>query len=88
MYAQVGVSLPRTAAEQFGVVEHIDPNQLEPGDLVFFSNTYMPGISHVGIYEGNGLMINAADEHTGVAELSVFTGYWNAHFTGAGRVRT
>jgi cell wall-associated NlpC family hydrolase len=48
----------------------------------------MPGISHVGIYEGNGLMINAADEHTGVAELAVFTGYWNAHFTGAGRVRT
>jgi hypothetical protein len=34
----------------------------------------MPGISHVGIYEGTGLMTNAANEHIGVAELGVFTG--------------
>jgi cell wall-associated NlpC family hydrolase len=88
VYAHFGIGLPRTAAEQFGVVQHIDPSELEAGDLVFFSNTYMPGISHVGIYEGGGLMINAADEHIGVAELPVFTGYWGAHFTGAGRVRT
>jgi cell wall-associated NlpC family hydrolase len=88
VYAQFGIGLPRTAAEQFGSVLHIDPSQLQPGDLVFFSNTYLPGISHVGIYEGGGLMINAADEHVGVAELPVFTGYWGAHFTGAGRVRT
>jgi cell wall-associated NlpC family hydrolase len=35
----------------------------------------MPGISHVGIYEGNGLTINAANEHIGVAQLGVFTDY-------------
>jgi cell wall-associated NlpC family hydrolase len=88
VYARFGIDLPRTAAEQFGEVQHIDPSQVQPGDLVFFSNTYVPGISHVGIYEGGGLMINAADEHIGVAELPVFTGYWGAHFTAAGRVRT
>ena len=55
-------------------------------DLVFFANTYMPGISHVGIYLGAGQQINAPSEGQPVSVQSVFDGYWGAHYAGAGRV--
>ncbi|MFJ5779284.1 C40 family peptidase [Streptomyces sp. NPDC093094] len=65
-YAQVGIQLPRTAAAQAGAGRRIPaslgPGALRPGDLVFYA--YAPGrdatIHHVGIYLGNGQMINAA----------------------------
>ncbi|MGW2618513.1 C40 family peptidase [Streptomyces sp. NPDC001500] len=65
-YAKAGISLPRTAAAQAGVGQRIPASlgtsALEVGDLVFYA--YAPGrdstIHHVGIYAGNGQMINAA----------------------------
>ena len=64
-YASAGVTLPRTAAEQWYTGVHIPENQLEPGDLVFFAtNVNDPStIEHVGIYVGDGTMIDAP--HTG-----------------------
>ena len=59
VYAQLGVSLPHSAASQYGYGTHVSRSELEPGDLVFFGNP----IHHVGIYVGNGDMINAP--HTG-----------------------
>jgi NlpC/P60 family/Transglycosylase SLT domain len=87
VYRQVGVGLPRVAADQWNATQRIDRDQLQPGDLVFFRDTYEPGISHVGIYEGGGMMVNASDEKTGTVEAAVFSGYWLAHYAGAGRVR-
>jgi cell wall-associated NlpC family hydrolase len=53
----VGIHLPRVAVDQFNATVPVsDPQR---GDLVFFANTYEPGISHVGIYIGDGLQINA-----------------------------
>ena len=54
-YAQVGISLPHLAAAQWNMGVHVGRNQLEPGDLVFF----YPDIGHVGLYIGNGLMVDA-----------------------------
>ncbi len=54
------------------------------GDLVFFSNTYKSGISHVGIYVGSGKMISASGSKVSVASFS--TGYWKKHFTSYGRI--
>jgi len=86
--AAVGVKLPRTAAEQYGAVQHIPNSALAPSDLVFFSNTYEPGVSHVGIYLGDNLMANAVNEKTGLVVIPVFDGgYWQAHYTGAGELR-
>jgi len=54
-YAQVGISLEHYTGDQWNEGEHIPRSQLEPGDLVFF----FPDISHVGMYVGNGEMIDA-----------------------------
>lgn len=88
VYAEVGVSLPRTAQAQFDATTRIPPSDLQPGDLVFFANTYPSDvpITHVGIYLGGGLMVNAPTDGDVVRSMSVFDGYWGAHFAGAGRV--
>ncbi|MDE3075728.1 MAG: bifunctional lytic transglycosylase/C40 family peptidase [Chloroflexota bacterium] len=87
-YGQLGISLPRTAQQQYNATARVTPDQLRPGDLVFFSQTYSSSdfITHVGLYVGNGLMINAPTEGDVVRELPVFSGYWLTHYAGAGRV--
>jgi len=55
VFAQLGVSLPHSAAMQYECGTHVSRGQLEPGDLVFFGDP----IHHVGIYVGNGDMIDA-----------------------------
>jgi hypothetical protein len=85
VYAAAGLRLPRVAVDQFNATVPVSDPQ--PGDLVFFANTYQPGISHVGIYIGNGLQINAPTTGQVVSVASVFTGYWGAHYAGARRVR-
>ena len=84
VYAAFGIHLPRVAVDQFNATSPISEPQ--PGDLVFFANTYEPGISHVGIYIGNGLQINAPTTGQVVSVAPVFTGYWGAHYAGAHRV--
>ncbi|MFE6162783.1 NlpC/P60 family protein [Streptomyces sp. NPDC056486] len=54
-YRSAGVALPRTTYAQINEGQRIPRSQLRPGDLVFFYQ----GISHVGIYVGNGQMIHA-----------------------------
>jgi len=60
-FAQAGVSLPHSAADQYGYGTHIAPADLQPGDIVFFDEG--GGIGHNGIYVGNGNMIDA--NHSG-----------------------
>src|SRR6266542_3932653 len=86
VYAAVGIRLPRIAVDQFNATVPI--NDPQPGDLVFFANTYMPGVSHVGIYIGNGLQINAPTTGQAVSVASAVTGYWGALYAGARRVRS
>jgi peptidoglycan DL-endopeptidase CwlO len=54
-YAHVGISLAHFTGDQWNEGQHVSRSQLQPGDLVFF----FPDISHVGMYVGNGLMIDA-----------------------------
>ena len=78
--------MPRTAVEQFYKGTPIAPQNMQPGDLVFFKNTYKRGISHVGIYAGEGKFIHAANSHKGVRMDSLSDSYYVAHFAGARRV--
>ena len=80
-WAQAGVSLPHSAAAQYGVTSRVDAGSLQPGDLVFFYS----GISHVGIYVGGGMMVHASNPGTGVVRESL-SGYWMSVFVSGGRV--
>jgi cell wall-associated NlpC family hydrolase len=80
VYAQLGVSLPHYTVSQWNATTPISTSALEPGDLVFFD-----GLSHVGIYIGNGQFIHAP--HTGtVVQIASLSGYWISHLDGARRV--
>lgn len=87
MYRKVGVKLPRTAAEQFGVGLHVAKSSLSKGDLVFFRNTAgRRGISHVGIYSGNGMFIHASSRGQAVRIDTLNSGYYSSHFAGGRRL--
>ena len=67
----------------------VTQDQLQPGDLVFFARTYADPhdwVTHVGIYIGDGLQINAPTEGQVVSIQPVFSGFWGAHYAGGGRV--
>lgn len=57
-YATAGITLPRTAHTQYFATERVGPDALLPGDLVFYGNPASK-VHHVGMYFGNGLMVNA-----------------------------
>lgn len=80
-YNKAGISLPRTAAQMYIATQPVGFDELRAGDLVFFS--YGRGISHVGIYIGNGKMLNAQSSGIKIADLN---GYWNQYLVGFGRV--
>ena len=72
VYRQLGISLDHYAAWQFLEGERIPPEQLQPGDLVFF-HPQADGPGHVGIYVGDGKMLHAP--HTGdVVRISSIQG--------------
>ncbi|MCA1647006.1 MAG: LysM peptidoglycan-binding domain-containing protein [Chloroflexi bacterium] len=81
-----GAPVGRGMWQQYNGGSHIPVGALQPGDTVFFANTYMPGLSHNGIYIGNGQFIHASDERTGVTISSMNTSYWQGHYVGATRL--
>lgn len=83
VFAHFGVNLYRTSEEQFAQGLSVPESQLSPGDLVFFS-TYAPGASHVGIYIGNNLMVDAQD--FGVSIDNITNSYWGPKYLGARQV--
>lgn len=76
-WAQAGVSLPHSSSAQYSSGPHVAESDLQPGDLVFY---YSP-ISHVGMYIGNGLIVNAENPSSGVR----VTGLHSMPYVGAVR---
>lgn len=64
-----GVSLPRTAAAQSGCGTPVSMDNLQPGDLLFYSSG--GGIGHVTMYIGNGQVVHASNSRTGIIVSSV-----------------
>jgi LysM repeat protein len=81
-----GAPVGRGMWQQYNGGAHIPLDQLQPGDTVFFANTYMPGLSHNGIYLGDGRFIHASDERSGVTISSLSAGYWASRYVGATRL--
>ncbi len=73
-FAQEGISLPHYTGSQWNSGMHVSRSDLEPGDLVFF----FADISHVGIYLGNGLMVDAPSAGQVVQVQPIFDGYVGA----------
>ena len=84
-FAQAGVALPRTAADQARTGPAVPVSQLEPGDLLFYhTDPTAPGyISHVAIYLGNGWMIQAPQPGL---RVQVVPADFGSQFAGAIRV--
>jgi murein DD-endopeptidase len=86
IYDQVGIPVPRTAAEQFSAARRIDLNGLEPGDLLFFRTQQSPRISHVAIYTGEGRFIHAPRSGQLVEFRELDDDYYRPRLAGAGRL--
>ncbi len=86
VYGQVGLSIPRYPLEsQIASGPRISMDQLRPGDLLFWQNTYKAGLSHTGIYIGGGRFIHAESEATGVQIRSLSEPFWSSRYVGASR---
>lgn len=83
VYNTYGFSLDRTMPDQFNAGRRVRMEDLRPGDIVFFADTYMPGLSHNGIYIGDGKFIHAVDESVGVAITPLNSAYWESRYAGA-----
>lgn len=82
-----GIELPRTTYQQINVGKKVSFNNLAPGDMVFFDT--QPGVSgpdHVGLYIGDGKMIEAPRTGKPVRIIDITKGYYHDTFIGARRV--
>lgn len=87
VFQQVGIDLPRRAISQSQVGRSVG-SRLQRGDLVFFRNDPNASltVTHVGIYEGGGMMINASKRKGRVLREALNEPYWSDRFMFARRV--
>lgn len=79
-----GITIPRTAAEQFSKGVAVNKSDLQVGDMVFFT-TYKPGASHVGFYMGDDKFIHASSGAKEVTINSLSETYYADRYIGARR---
>lgn len=87
VYRENGIEIGRDTNSQWQTGQEVSKDQLAPGDLVFFRNTYnsshKDGVSHVGVYAGNGTFVHLGKK--GVSESNLSDKYWTEHWLGARR---
>jgi cell wall-associated NlpC family hydrolase len=99
IYAKAGISLPANAASQYQqtkgntVTTTLDTSKLLPGDLLFFGGWNEPsnppgygGVQHVGIYAGNGMVVDEGGANPGNVGVTSLSSYGTGHFIAATRV--
>ena len=82
----VGIDIGHGTGGQLAYGAPVAWGEWQPGDLIYFAGTYGSGISHAGIYIGDGQMIHAENPSTGVTISSVYSDYYAGHYYGAIRV--
>lgn len=81
----LGIKVSRTLNTMYKQGTAVSKSDLKPGDVVFFQNTYKAGISHVGIYVGNGQFIHAPHSGKVVSYADLNSTYYTSHYYGAVR---
>lgn len=85
VFSRHGITLPRTSSGQASTGKYVSKANLQKGDLVFYDTDFNGSINHVGIYAGNGKMLNAQSK--GVAFADAFSPYyWGSRYVTARRV--
>jgi len=83
-HSQLGIAVPRTAAQQFAAAIPVTRRDLQPGDLVFFRLAGRD-VSHVGIYAGDNRFVHAPQRGGKVRMASLEDDWYRQRYAGAGR---
>ncbi|QCR31477.1 LysM peptidoglycan-binding domain-containing protein [Lysinibacillus sp. SGAir0095] len=78
VFSNAGVDITRKSSNDYFMNDTTIVENPIPGDIIFFKNTYIEGISHMGIYIGNGEFIHAGSSGVQVSKLSY--DYWTSKF--------
>ncbi len=81
----LGTPIPHDMVVQYEMGQQVSREALQPGDVVFFANTFRPGMSHNGIYIGGGQFIHAERESSGVKISDLNSDYYSSRWYGAVR---
>ena len=81
-----GIWMPHAVESQAGSAgTWVNYGEWMPGDLIYFQNTYRAGVSHAAIYIGDGMIVHAENESTGVTIDSIYSSYYGPRYWGAVR---
>jgi len=81
----LGLSITHDMFVQYDLGAPVSRDALQPGDIVFFQNTFRWGMSHNGVYIGNGQFVHAENESTGVRVSDINSQYYSSRYYGAVR---
>ena len=85
VYRSMGINISRTITTMYKQGTPVSKSDLQPGDIVIFQNTYKSGLSHVGIYVGDGKFIHAPSSGKVVSYADLYSNYYIEHYYGAVR---
>lgn len=84
VFKQNGINIGRNTESQMSYGKKIQKNELTPGDLIFFADTYASGykngVSHVGIYVGNNEFIHCSSGAGTVVKSKLNSAYYQSHY--------
>jgi len=82
----LGFDVPRPMEGQIVTGMPVSRDELAPGDVIYFQNTYQWGVSHIGFYLGDGLFISATGQFDSVGISSLYDPYWATRYLTANRI--
>jgi cell wall-associated NlpC family hydrolase len=88
IHRELGMTVPRTAAQQYAASKPVNVQALAPGDLLFFRTTATKRITHVAIYAGDGRFVHAPQTGRTIELRELRDDYYGPRLVGAGRLHS
>lgn len=86
VYNSLGYKMPRMIADMNRQGTYVSKANLKPGDVIIFQNTYASGLSHVGLYVGDGKFIHSPNSRSVVSYADLYSTYYVNHYYSARRI--